>query len=217
MNFPNLFLSVFDNLSKFVMLIFVHEFSRIFAEKYKTAWAYPASIFLALSVSLLGYNGYSEYPRDFEYALIIFLTIWIPSILGVYRGLRIKPDTLDQLIYTRRYFPEYRLLSDQQIITVFRDLYPKLAELSDKEIMAGLEKKYSSVPTSQDENNIFTLLINTRKKFPEYKNLSDKHIVSVFKEKLPELKDSVEIGVIMHLEKKFGDPPAENATGIFKS
>ncbi len=217
MNFANLFLAVFDNLSKFAMLIFVHEFSRIFAEKYKTVLAYPSSILLALAISLLGFNGYSEYPHDFEYAMIIFITIWIPSLLGVYRGLRIKPQTLDQLVYTRRYFNEYRLLSDQQIITIFRELYPKLTELSDKEIMAGLEKKYSSVPINQEDNDIFSLLINTRKKFPEYKNLSDKQIVAIFKEKMPELKDSVEIGVIMHLEKKFGESPVENATNQPKS
>jgi hypothetical protein len=217
MYFSNLFLAVFDNLSKFAMLVFIHEFSRIFAEKYKTILAYPASLFLALTITLLGYNGYSEYPRDFEYATIIFFTIWIPSVLGVYRGLRIKPQTLDQLIYTRRYFPEYRLLSDQQIITVFREFYPKLMELSDKEIMSGLEKKYSSVPINQEDSDIFTLLINTRKKFPEYKNISDKQIVSIFKEKIPELKESVEIGVIMHLEKKYGEIPPENNPDLLKS
>ncbi|MBN2090156.1 hypothetical protein JW964_11095, partial [candidate division KSB1 bacterium] len=67
-----------------------------------------------------------------------------------------------------------------------------------------------------EDNDIFSLLINTRKKFPEYKNLSDKQIVGIFKEKIPELKDSVEIGVIMHLEKKFGETPTENASNTLK-
>jgi len=205
MNFQAMLFAIFDNLSKFAMLIFVYEFSRIFSEKYRTKLSYLGSIGLALVVSLLGYNGYSKYPQDLEYATIIFVTILIPSLAGIYMGRRIKPETLDRLIYTRRYFPEYRLLSDQEIVGIFRELYPKLTEMTDDEIIGGLESKYSSAPLKLNENDLFSLLPNTRKKCPEYKNLTDKHIVAVFKEKQPELKDSLDIAVIIQLEKQFGD------------
>lgn len=201
-----IFLPVFDNLSKFAMLIFVHEFSRVYSEKYRSKLDYLAAIGLALVVSLLGYNGYSEYPHDLDYATIIFITVIIPSWFGVYRGLKVKPTTRDQLIYTRRYFPEYRLLSDQEMVGIFRELYPKLAELTDREIIAGLESKYSSAPASLSNKDMFTLLANTRHKFPEFKSLSDHHIILVLKEKFPELKENLDIGVIMHLERKFAEP-----------
>jgi len=203
MNIKIIFMAVFDNLSKFAMLVMIYEFSRIFAEKYRIKWGYFASIGLATAISLLGYNGYSEYPRDVEYATIIFFTILLPSVLGIYMGLRVKAETLDQLIYTRRYFPEYRLLSDQEIVGIFRELYPKLTEISEQEIVGGLEAKYSSAPIMQAENDMFTLLPNTRKNFPEFKNLPDKYLVSIFKEKFPELKDSLDISIIIHLEKKY--------------
>lgn len=203
MDIQAIFLSVFDNLSKFAMLVIILAFSKIFSENYRSKFDYMASVGLALAVALLGYNGYSEYPHDLEYSTIIFFTILIPSWCGVYWGMRKKEETLDQLIYTRRYFQEYRILSDQEIVGIFRELYPKLAELTDAEIIAGLESKYSSAPVMHEENDNFTLLPNTRKKFPEYINISDKHIVSIFKEKYPELKESLDIGIIMHLEKKF--------------
>jgi len=202
-NLLTLFLPVFDNLSKFAMLIAVHEFSRIYVEKYRSYWGYFLGIGLALAASLLGYNGYSEYPRDAEYATIIFFTILIPAWAGIYRGLKLKPETLDQMIYTRRFFPEYRLLSDQAIIGIFRELYPKIAELTDKEIITALEVKYSSAPVNQTDGDQFTLLPNTRRQNPEFRHIADKYVIQIFKNKFPELKDSLDIGVVTHLEKKF--------------
>lgn len=206
MEINSVFLPIFDNLSKFAMLVIVFQASRIFAEKYQKKWDYLAGIGLAAIISLLAFNGYSEYPRDFEYATIIFFTILFPCWAGIYWGLREKAETLDQLIYTRRYFPEYRILSDQAIVGIFRELYPKLTELSEHEIMAGLESKYSSAPIIQDGQDALTLLPNSRKKFPEFKNLTDKHLITVFKEKFPELKDSLDISIIMSLEKKYAEP-----------
>lgn len=208
MDIGALFLAVFDNLSKFAMLVAIHEFSRIYVEKYRSKLGYLLGIGLALVAGLLGYNGYSEYPRDLEYASIIFFTILIPSWLGIYRGLRIKPETLDQLIYTRRFFQEYRLLSDQAIIGIFRELYPKISELTDKEIIAALEAKFSSAPIHQENEDKFTILPNTRKQHPEFKNIADKYVIQYFKNKYPELKDSLDIGVITHLEKKFAGTEA---------
>jgi hypothetical protein len=205
MNFGAFFLPVFDNLSKFAMLVAVHEFSRVYVEKYRSKWGYFLGISLALAASLLGYNGYSEYPRDFEYATIIFFTILIPAWAGIYRGLKIKPETLDQMVYTRRFFPEYRLLSDQAIIGIFREIYPKIAELTDPEIIAALESKYSSAPIYQKDDDKFTLLPNTRRQNPEFRYIADKYVIQVFKNKFPELKDSLDIGVITHLEKKFSE------------
>ncbi|MBN1350383.1 hypothetical protein JXJ21_13290 [candidate division KSB1 bacterium] len=198
-----IFLAVFDNLSKFFFLVIVHEFSRYHAEKYKSHLCFLTGIGIALLISLLAYNGYSEYPKDFEYSIIIFLTILIPSWYGIYKGTRVKEVTLDRLVHTRRFFPEYRLLSDQEIVSIFREQFPKLTELSDDSIIAELEAKYSAAPTDADDTNNLTLLPNTRSNFPEYKNLSDKQIISVFKVKYPELAETLDIGVIVNIEKRF--------------
>lgn len=199
-----IFLAVFDNLSKFYFLVVLHEFSRYHAEKYKSKWCYFSGVGIASIISLLAFNGYSEYPNDLEYGIIIFFTILIPAWYGIYKGTRLKPVTLDRLIYTRRYFPEYRLLSDQEIISIFREQYPKLTELSDDDIIAELEAKYSGSPQNADAADNLTVLPNTRQKFPEFKSISDRHIISIFREKYPELGDSMDIGVIVNIEKRFG-------------
>ena len=203
MDFKSIALAVFDNLSKYYFLLIVYEFSRYHAEKYKSKLCYFSGVGIAFIISLMAYNGYSEYPNDIEYGVIIFLTVLIPAWFGIYKGTRIKPVTLDKLVHTRRFFPEYRLLSDQEIISIFREQYPKLSELSDDDVIAELEAKYSAQPGGSDEPDNFSLLPNARQQFPEYKNLTDRQIISIFREKHPELADSLDIGVIVNIEKRF--------------